>query len=1510
MSRRKSRQHRVSLNDRNIRFENLEARQLLAISIDSGLNYAGFDSSSRIFQLEAGTPFSQSLQTLRTHVGATDADSFRLISSEVDQQGFVHERYQQMFRGVDVVGGRYSVHGRNGEVTSLSGEFFEIDVSTTTNAGLGNALAADRAVKFMQSHEWEHGTEHDEEEEHHSDKPRTFSWEDPVLSKLIGLENPLDGVLHYLPAEGGVRLTYQFDIYVTAPEILRSNVFVDANSGEIAGYQDLVHAADIPADGPSLYDGTVNFTADVQLVGPNFEYRLRQAAQGVQTFNMNNGTNYGAATDFISVNSSTFNGANHDIGVSAHWGTEKTQQYYQFIHGRNSFDNAGSVLRSYVRYSNNYVNAFWNGSFMTYGDGNGTTFGPLVSLDVVGHEITHGVTQHTANLVYYNESGALNESFSDVFGEAVERYARGSNDWLIGADFDMGAGNGFRSMSNPNAEGDPDTYRGLFWYTGTGDNGGVHINSGVQNKWFYILTTGEAGTNDHGYAYNVAGIGMDDAAAIAYRNLSVYLTPNSTYQHARDGAIQAAIDLFGVGSPQQLATAQAWDAVGVYATRTMVHFEQVAPEGSLTYDAKFAGSIGAGLDNLYGMLLDGGQKVSIVVEGQAGGLLPQIEIMVNGGAPFMTATPSFGNTTVIQSLGPIGAGDYTVRVSGASGSAGTYDVRFVLNANIEEELYGGAANDTFATSAAIDPSEFSLGTATSPTTGRVSVVGQLGASSTYDAFESFESGALDARWSTFKSHPLGQIQVATTHGASDGTYALAMDTTAFSSFNLNEAILTIDATALASPILRFDHIRFGDENHVLPGKGFAGHYNGDGVSISDDGSKWFPVGAVMNIPSNTWRTESIDLQVLASNFGITLGPNFRIKFQQYDNQSIANADGRAFDNIRVGSQVSLEDWYSVAVSAGERISLFANQLDNDANTVSIELYDPAGTLVTSGVAGAHVDSRIEDFLVGTAGDWRVRVSGQGNYNLNVLRNAAFDHEAASSTSIDLLSGALGHVSGFASQIVEPDHFSHSTLVNTAWPGVVLSNNGAGNVYVADTTFYAPTGIRAFAPTSTSPFGWHGTNVLRADFASPVSFVSIDVGSDDGNDRAYLRAYDSTGALLQEVFSGAITNNNRETISISRPTNDIAWILSSAADGDATPLDRIVFKQADLDTDEYTFTASAGQGITLTSFLPGDGSREFVNLLGETGPNHLQMTLLDPSNVVVATGSAALVYSTRVAGTYRLIVSANDHEGEYYIEKSVLDLSHWQFDFGIAGSKIDTGYVEALATPFDATAGFGWTVMGDVAGWIGTLSKPLLYDGVAATSATFEVEVVNGDYNVELHFGELPALPELAEYTVEGTLVSVAPALDTIVLVPVFVTDGRLTLTLDGSSGADPLSYISGLRIHPTYPAPSPFRDNNGESGTPEISWMALLQADGSKPEGQIGPFVKISDEQDPLDQEEIQIFKAIAEEPVDDAAAEVAASRFGQKGSSIPRKVAPDSEVGKSSLALLDRAFSKEMDFA
>ncbi len=250
-----------------------------------------------------------------------------------------------------------------------------------------------------------------------------------------------------------------------------------------------------------------------------------------------------------------------------------SQVVYDFLfsYGIHGYDNQNTSLINYVNYGNNNAsknNAFWNGTFLTYGSGGGTVFpGPVVTLDVIAHEIGHAVTENYGNgLLYFGESGAMNESYSDIIAAAVESYVNAStsyngldlNEWQMS---DLN-GDGIRDMSNPNANNKPDTYEGFYWAdTESGyDNGGVHINSGIGNFWFYLLSNGGSGENNNGYNYNVSSIGIDVAFNIALSAYD-YLNYTSNYDDWREATIFVASLNYGIIITQEVINA--WEAVGV-----------------------------------------------------------------------------------------------------------------------------------------------------------------------------------------------------------------------------------------------------------------------------------------------------------------------------------------------------------------------------------------------------------------------------------------------------------------------------------------------------------------------------------------------------------------------------------------------------------------------------------------------------------------------------------------------------------------------------------------------------------------------------------------------------------------------------------------------------------------------------------------------------------------------------------------------------------------------------------
>ncbi|WP_460560113.1 M4 family metallopeptidase [Ferruginibacter profundus] len=501
----------------------------------------------------------------------TSSSGALLAHSEKDNLSMEHFRYQQSYLGIPVENAIYVMHVKGNTVLSQNGKWVKDFPAGLKNAAAINfsaALQKAMAAVGAQSYKWQIPAEEAFIKREQNDFKATFY----PKSELVWYS----GENEVIPAS--LRLAYKLDIYAQYP-MSRQIVFVDAVNGSILGTRELIHTTNATGTAVTAYTGTQTITTD--FTGTTYRLRETGRGNGINTYDMRlAGTNYGAAVDFTDADNNWNNvNANKDqYATDGHWGTEKTYDFYLSKFNRNSVDNAGFALNSYVHtnlvafgYGNN-INAFWDGTRMTYGDGGtsgSTTYTPLTALDVCGHEITHGVTERTSNLVYSKESGAMNEGFSDIFGTAIEFYAKGTGgNWLIGENI----GAAFRNMANPNQFSQPDTYGGTYWVNTTSctpsnnnDQCGVHTNSGVLNFWFYLLSQGGSGTNDIGSAYTVTGIGIDKAAAIAYRTNTTYLISTSTYANARTYAIQSAIDLYGAGSAEVIATTNAWYAVGIGA---------------------------------------------------------------------------------------------------------------------------------------------------------------------------------------------------------------------------------------------------------------------------------------------------------------------------------------------------------------------------------------------------------------------------------------------------------------------------------------------------------------------------------------------------------------------------------------------------------------------------------------------------------------------------------------------------------------------------------------------------------------------------------------------------------------------------------------------------------------------------------------------------------------------------------------------------------------------------------
>jgi zinc metalloprotease ZmpA len=464
--------------------------------------------------------------------------SYAAKDSLLDADGAQHVRFERQYRGMRVIGGDLVVHAdRNGNFRDASHTMTR-DINVARSASISGGRAAKAALDL---HGGTLGNERPELVVYARGDSPAMAWDVRVFSQQA------DGT----PSE--------------------KHVIVDALSGAVLEAWDDIHTAAAAGTGKSLYSGTVALTTD--LVGS--VYNLRDPSRGNNyTIDLKNGTSGGSVvTDADNTWGTGTSSSAQSAAVDAQYGTAKTWDYYKNVHGRTGIANDGKGAYNRVHYSTRYNNAYWSDSCfcMTYGDGDGTTFAPLVSLDVAGHEMTHGVTSRTAGLIYSGESGGLNEATSDIFGTMVEFYAANASDpgdYLIGEKIYKAGVNGLRNMVNPSSDG----RSADCWYSGVGSLD-VHLSSGVANHFYYLLAEGTSNGSPSKTCVagntrvasgngTVTGIGRAKAEKIWYRALTVYMTSSTNFAAARTATVKAANDLYGAGSAESTAVANAWTAVG------------------------------------------------------------------------------------------------------------------------------------------------------------------------------------------------------------------------------------------------------------------------------------------------------------------------------------------------------------------------------------------------------------------------------------------------------------------------------------------------------------------------------------------------------------------------------------------------------------------------------------------------------------------------------------------------------------------------------------------------------------------------------------------------------------------------------------------------------------------------------------------------------------------------------------------------------------------------------------
>jgi len=487
------------------------------------------------------------LKSQGASVNAAAEDGFTASDAIVDGNGDQHVRFDRSHRGLPVIGGDFVLHmDSHGAFKGASlTQRVKLNVDTVAR------VSEDSAIQYARG----------------------------LFSGTV--QNAPTARLVVYARTDQARLAYEVLVTGELADGSPSEMhyFVDANTSQILDKWEGIETAATTGIGNSLTEGVVSLTTDSQTSG----YAMRDPSRGNHYVNaMSNRTNGNGSllTDADNTWGDSTTANTQTVAVDALYGQNRTWDFYKNVLGRNGIDGAGKAGYSRVHYGRKYVNAFWSDSCfcMTYGDGDGTTYLPLVALDVAGHEMTHGVTASTAKLVYSGESGGLNEAMSDIMGTAIEYYANNANskpNYLIGERIfkasytNPDATKALRYMFKPSLDASsPDCY------VSTIGSLNVHYSSGVANHFFYLMNEGAvvpsnftATVTPSSLVCNgntaLTGIGRDKGAKIMYRALSVYMTSNTNYAGARVASLNAASDLYGAASAEYNTVASAWSAVGV-----------------------------------------------------------------------------------------------------------------------------------------------------------------------------------------------------------------------------------------------------------------------------------------------------------------------------------------------------------------------------------------------------------------------------------------------------------------------------------------------------------------------------------------------------------------------------------------------------------------------------------------------------------------------------------------------------------------------------------------------------------------------------------------------------------------------------------------------------------------------------------------------------------------------------------------------------------------------------------
>ncbi|MFK8039423.1 MAG: M4 family metallopeptidase [Crocinitomicaceae bacterium] len=544
------------------------------------------ESGFMLFQTPNYFPIGGLFQLYKDSTNDVDND-MEMVSYHTDSLiYFNHVKYKQTYKNLDVEGAGLIEHFDRDGSLSFTNAKLAVQLDMDVKADISSENIMSNLIDQLGSeveYAWDDSI-HEAAIQSRFNNPNATYYPTPKL--LLAIDNYKD-VLYEIPANR-YTLAYKIKVVTLNPYEIKE-YYLDANTGDIIKVRSNTRKT-YGTCGAYGY-GTNNSIDHKWFGGLSWHYRLI-ALDDTHNFRTRKEatTFWGELWEEMDI--PTLWGANNTswgngdlTETSAHYFTQTAWDYYRDVFSRNGLDGLSSFLQIRTQLlSEDSFYAFDSDIFphprLTFGKTG--IYDHCWEPSIVAHEYTHGITQFTCNLVYEYESGALDESFSDIMGITIQAKELDNNvtDWNIGNHV---ATLPQRSLSAPNSagrnwtgnfdssgepifgSGQPDTYLGTFFFDDTDfvDRGGVHINSGVQNHWYHILANGQTSTNDLGDYYHVTGIGMDDASSIIYLAHTSFIMSASQYTDNRVATIQAAIQLFGWCSQQHKSTVDAWYAVGV-----------------------------------------------------------------------------------------------------------------------------------------------------------------------------------------------------------------------------------------------------------------------------------------------------------------------------------------------------------------------------------------------------------------------------------------------------------------------------------------------------------------------------------------------------------------------------------------------------------------------------------------------------------------------------------------------------------------------------------------------------------------------------------------------------------------------------------------------------------------------------------------------------------------------------------------------------------------------------------